>query len=101
MSVLLWIIVGVIAAIIVNSLRGHNTLLNTTAALAGSIGSGFTYILTTLSANDSVFDALASTNWNSFWVAVIGAVVFSTVAQLYTLESKEYNTEPDSDYKTH
>ncbi len=91
MALIVWLVVGIAAALIINLLKGHDTVLNTSAAIIGALGVGGGYALWAKDAADSIYSTLTTLSWANFWAAVVGAVAFVIVSQLFTLEMHEYS----------
>lgn len=92
MAFIVWIAIGIAAALIINMLRGHDTVLNTVAAIIGAAGSGAGYALLFKESSESIMHALNTATWENTLASIVGAAVLVVLTQLFTLERKEYKT---------
>lgn len=92
MAFLIWVIVGISVALLINTFKGHNTLLNSSATIIGAIISGGSYALYTKDASTSIYSTLTQSTWENFAASIIGSVALGVLAQLFTLEMREYET---------
>jgi len=86
MSVLLWLIAGVLVGVITALIMDSKLTGDTIAATIGALLSGSAYALISRS-GDALGDIFWQFRWESFLASILGAVIFAIAAEIYLSSS--------------